>query len=166
MLDGVSTLGKSILLSATTIGTPAALAWAMASTVWGITPSSAATTSTTISVTLAPRARIEVNASWPGVSTKVIGRPLDSTWYAPMCWVMPPLSESTTLDLRIRSSSEVLPWSTWPKIVMTGGRGRRFSDVPEDANESSRSSSAVRVVNDLELDAELEREHGRHVIVE
>ena len=80
MLDGVSTLGKSILFKATTIGTPAALAWAMASTVWGITPSSAATTSTTMSVTLAPRARIEVNASWPGVSTNVIGRPLDSTW--------------------------------------------------------------------------------------
>ena len=31
MLDGVSTLGRSILLSATTIGTSAALAWAMAS---------------------------------------------------------------------------------------------------------------------------------------
>ena len=33
-----------------------------------------------MSVTLAPRARIAVNASWPGVSTKVIGRPSDSTW--------------------------------------------------------------------------------------
>ena len=42
----------------------------MASSVCGITPSSAATTSTTMSVTLAPRARIRVNASWPGVSTK------------------------------------------------------------------------------------------------
>ena len=31
--------------------------------VWGITPSSAATTSTTMSVTLAPRARIAVNAA-------------------------------------------------------------------------------------------------------
>ena len=76
----VSTLGRSILLSATTIGTSAALAWAMASTVWGITPSSAATTRTTMSVTLAPRARMAVNASWPGVSTNVIGLPLYSTW--------------------------------------------------------------------------------------
>jgi len=47
----------------------------MASSVCGMTPSSAATTSTTMSVTLAPRARIAVNASWPGVSTKAIPRP-------------------------------------------------------------------------------------------
>ena len=46
---------RSILLMATTIGTPAALAWLMASTVWGMTPSLAATTSTTMSVTSAPR---------------------------------------------------------------------------------------------------------------
>ena len=93
MFAGESTLGRSILLSATTIGTSAALAWAMASIVCGITPSSAATTRTTMSVTLAPRARIAVNASWPGVSTNVMARPFDSTWYAPMCWVMPPLSD-------------------------------------------------------------------------
>ena len=53
---------------ATIIGTPAAFVWLMASCVWGITPSSAATTSTTTSVTCAPRRRISVNASWPGVS--------------------------------------------------------------------------------------------------
>ena len=62
----------SILLIATTMGTLAALAWLMASRVWGITPSSAATTRMTRSVTLAPRARIAVNASWPGVSRKVM----------------------------------------------------------------------------------------------
>ena len=71
----------SILLTATTIGTDAALAWSIASTVWGITPSSAATTSTATSVTLAPRARIAVKASWPGVSRKVTLRPPStSTW--------------------------------------------------------------------------------------
>jgi hypothetical protein len=74
------TFGRSILLSATTIGTSAALAWAIASWVCGITPSSAATTSTTTSVTLAPRARMAVKASWPGVSTKVIFLPSRSTW--------------------------------------------------------------------------------------
>ena len=61
----------SILFTATTNGTPAALAWAIASTVCGITPSSAATTKITISVACAPRARIAVNASCPGVSKKV-----------------------------------------------------------------------------------------------
>ena len=65
---------------ATMIGALAALAWRIASIVWGITPSSAATTSTTMSVTEAPRARMAVNASWPGVSMKVIGRPSLTTW--------------------------------------------------------------------------------------
>ena len=50
----------------------AAFAWAIASLVCGITPSSAATTRMTMSVALAPRARIAVNAAWPGVSRKVI----------------------------------------------------------------------------------------------
>ena len=72
--------GLSILLTAMTIGTPAALAWSMASTVCGMTPSSAATTMTAMSVTLAPRARMAVNASWPGVSRKVMSWPLCFTW--------------------------------------------------------------------------------------
>ncbi len=53
----------SILLTATTIGTSAAWAWLSASTVCGMTPSSAATTRIAMSVTLAPRARMAVNAS-------------------------------------------------------------------------------------------------------
>ena len=75
-----------------------------------------------MSVTFAPRARMAVNASWPGVSRNVIFRPSTSTWYAPMCCVMPPASVATTCALRIASSSVVLPWSTWPMIVTTGGR--------------------------------------------
>ena len=47
----------------------------IASIVCGITPSSAATTSTTMSVTLAPRARMAVKAAWPGVSMKVTRSP-------------------------------------------------------------------------------------------
>ncbi len=64
----------SILFTATTTGTSAAWAWLIASTVCGITPSSAATTITAMSVDFAPRARMAVNASWPGVSMKVMGR--------------------------------------------------------------------------------------------
>ena len=70
----------SILLTATTIGTSAALAWSIASSVCGFTPSSAATTITAMSVTRAPRARIAVNASWPGVSRKVTTFPPWWTW--------------------------------------------------------------------------------------
>ena len=64
--------GLSILLTATISGTLAARACLIASTVCGLTPSSAATTRMTISVACAPRWRIEVNAAWPGVSRKVI----------------------------------------------------------------------------------------------
>ena len=62
---------------ATIIGAPEALACWMASTVCGITPSSAATTRMTMSVTFAPRARMALNAAWPGVSRKVIRSPSD-----------------------------------------------------------------------------------------
>ena len=73
-------LGLSILVMATTMGTPAAFAWWMASRVCGITPSSAAHTRMTMSVALAPRARMAVNASWPGVSRKVTMPRSVSTW--------------------------------------------------------------------------------------
>ena len=56
-------VGLSTLFTATTIGTFAAFTWSIASRVWGMTPSSAATTRMTMSVTLAPRARIAVKAS-------------------------------------------------------------------------------------------------------
>ena len=56
----------------------AAAAWRMDSRVWGITPSSAATTSTTMSVALAPLARMALNASCPGVSRNVMVLPLVS----------------------------------------------------------------------------------------
>ena len=101
-----------------------------------MTPSSAATTITAMSVTLAPRARIEVNASWPGVSRKTTRLPsLVVTSDAPMCWVMPPRSPAATVVERIASSRLVLPWSTWPMTVTIGARGTRsFSSsasVPE-----------------------------------
>ena len=46
-----SALGRSFLVTATMMGTPAALTWSIASIVCGITPSSAATTSIATSVT-------------------------------------------------------------------------------------------------------------------
>ena len=58
-----SASSRSTLVTATTIGTSAALAWLIASIVCGMMPSSAATTSIAMSVTSAPRLRIAVNAS-------------------------------------------------------------------------------------------------------
>ena len=121
------------------IGTLAALAWLIASSVWGITPSSAATTTTAMSVTFAPRARMAVNASWPGVSRKTTRLPLCSISLAPMCWVMPPRSPAATSVVRIASSRLVLPWSTWPMTVTIGARGTRSAS----SSSSKRTSFAA-----------------------
>ena len=115
-------LGLSILLTATMISIPAAFAWLIASTVCGITPSSAATTRIAISVELAPRIRIAVNASCPGVSRKVIFCPLivyhistdmlGDTACLTICYVW---------SYGSHPDREVLPWSTWPITHTTGG---------------------------------------------
>ncbi len=130
---------------ATRMVTSAALAWLIDSIVCGMTPSSAATTSTAMSVTLAPRARMAVNASCPGVSRKVMfasppSDPTTSTEYAPMCWVMPPASPSATCALRMASSNDVLPWSTWPMMVTTGGRATSSSGLSSVSGMNSSIS--------------------------
>ena len=109
MIFSGSDPGLSILFTATMIGTFADCACAIASRVCGITPSSAATTRMTMSVTDAPRARIAVNASWPGVSRNATVPRAVSTRYAPMCCVIPPASPSAMFAFRILSSSDVLP---------------------------------------------------------
>jgi len=97
------------LVRATKIGTPAARAWLIASTVCGITPSSAATTSTTRIGHLGPRDRMAVKASWPGGVENVTQRGPTSTLYAPMCCVMPPCSCSVTFVSRIGVQQRGLP---------------------------------------------------------
>src|SRR6266480_86766 len=59
-----------------------------------------------------------------------------------MCCVIPPNSFSATFDLRIASSSEVLPWSTWPMTVTTGGRS--LSCVGSRSSSSTTSPSTER----------------------
>ena len=63
-----------------------------------------------------------------------------------MCCVIPPASVSTTDASRIASRSVVLPWSTWPMIVTTGGRGARSSSASSNAAGSSSSSAACLIV--------------------
>ena len=96
-----SACGRSTLLIATIMGTLAACAWAMASRVWGIRLSSAAITMMAMSATLAPRARMVVKASWPGVSMNTILPLLVWASKAPTCWVMPPASLAATRVLRM-----------------------------------------------------------------
>ena len=58
-----------------------------------------------------------------------------------MCCVMPPASPPATSSLRMASSKLVLPWSTCPITVTTGGRGFKLSLVSSFATSSTISSS-------------------------
>ena len=60
-----------------------------------------------------------------------------------MCWVMPPASPDTTLAWRSASSSEVLPWSTWPITVTTGERGSVSVESSTMSNRPSSTSLAA-----------------------
>ena len=101
-----------------------------------------------MSVTFAPRERIPVNASWPGVSRKVTVRLFSVTVYAPMCCVIPPDSPEATSAWRIRSRRLVFPWSTCPRIVTTGGRDFRSSGRSVVfASETTSSACRVRLIS-------------------
>lgn len=66
------------------------------------------------------------------------------TWKAPMCCVMPPASPAATEVFRSASRSVVLPWSTWPMIVTTGGR--TTASLSRSCVLGSSRSSLVPVV--------------------
>ena len=69
-----------------------------------------------------------------------------------MCWVMPPASPAATSVWRMASSSDVLPWSTWPMIVTTGGRAIELVVV---VLEVRLLLDLVGGVDDLDLALEL-----------
>ena len=70
-----------------------------------------------------------------------------------MCCVIPPASPAATSVSRIASSSEVLPWSTWPMIVITGGRSISSSSVSSKVGSSSASSVAPTMSTFLSNDS-------------
>ena len=70
-----------------------------------------------------------------------------------MTWVMPPASVATTLLARILSSSDVLPWSTWPMIVTIGARGTRSSGLSGWLNAAEQLLFGVGRLLDLQLEA-------------
>jgi len=92
LISSILLVHKSIFVIATIIGTPASLAWFIASIVCGLIPSSAATTMTTISVILAHLALSDVNSSCQGVSINVIFCSLCTIWEAQIDCVIPPAS--------------------------------------------------------------------------
>ena len=66
-----------------------------------------------------------------------------------MCWVIPPASPAATWVSRIASSSDVLPWSTWPMIVTTGARSTRSSSASSKTGSETSSSSAWTISTSL-----------------
>src|SRR5262245_62165319 len=60
-----------------------------------------------------------------------------------MCCVMPPNSFSATLDFRIASRSDVLPWSTLPITVTTGGRTAGCAGSTSSSSTTSPSTERI-----------------------
>src|SRR5918995_4922938 len=62
-----------------------------------------------------------------------------------MCWVMPPASPDWTFALRIRSRRLVLPWSTCPITVTTGGFSTRSSELSSGTTSAGAGSSTAPI---------------------
>ena len=80
-----------------------------------------------------------------------------------MCCVIPPASPATTSVSRIASSSEVLPWSTWPMIVTTGGRG---AELLSASSKTGLGRLVLGRADDLDLLVELVGEHADRLVGE
>ena len=73
-----------------------------------------------------------------------------------MCCVMPPNSPSVIFDERILSSSDVLPWSTWPMMVTTGARGDQALGLGLASRHRAHAGLDLLLErHDLGLEAEL-----------
>ena len=95
------------------------------SRVWGMTPSSAATTKRTASMPEAPATICRIKRSCPGTSTRLTTRPLGSTRGAkPKSMVIPrrfsSLRRSQSTPVRA-FTKVVLPWSICPAVPRTKG---------------------------------------------
>ena len=100
--------------------TPSIVRISRCSFVCGMKPSSAATTSSTTSMPVAPTSMFFISFSWPGTSMILAVWPLGSVSCAkPISIVMPrrcssfSRSVSTPVSALVR---QVLPWSTWPAV--------------------------------------------------
>src|ERR671911_2601942 len=62
-----------------------------------------------------------------------------------MCCVIPPASPDWTLDRRILSRRLVLPWSTWPITVTTGGFSTRSAGSSSGTTSAGAGSSTAPI---------------------
>src|SRR5215204_5303510 len=111
------------------------------SLVWGITPSSAATTSKKASTPVAPETMFLTKRSWPGTSTRLARLPLGRSNSAyPGTMEMPLRCSSSRRSVSVPVmylTSVVLPWSTCPAvpivrdILCSPASPMCFSDSPD-----------------------------------
>src|SRR4028119_2023486 len=121
--SAVSSSTASVLVRATTPrSTPSTRSTSRCSRVWGMTPSSAATTSRKASTPVAPETMFLTNRSWPGTSTRLARLPPGSESSAkPGTMGRPRRCSSSSLSVSvpvIRRTRVVLPWSTCPAVPM------------------------------------------------
>jgi hypothetical protein len=89
---------------------------------------------------LRARARIAVNASWPGVSRKTTRDRRGDLRWPDVLGDAAALPAATVVDL-MASSRLVLPWSTWPMTVTIGARSTRSAGL-SSVNSSSLVAAA------------------------
>jgi hypothetical protein len=97
-------VGRSTLLTTSTIGSRASSALRSTKRVWGSGPSLASTSSSTPSTIVMPRSTSPPKSAWPGVSTMLTLTPL--WWIAAfLARIVIPRSRSWSIESMTRSSS-------------------------------------------------------------
>ena len=108
---------SALAIAGSTRSRPSRPAISRCSTVWGFTPSLAATTSSTASIPVAPEIRVRTKRSWPGMSMKSTSAWPKRAWAKPSAMETPRRRSSgrrsVSMPVRARTRA-VLPWSTWP----------------------------------------------------
>ncbi len=130
----------SILFATTTNGVLHDLRMSRHSKVCGMSPSLMSMTRMAMSARSPPLFLWWTNAACPGVSTNkspgmvsvmlsFLRSSPQTAWrvcvgimLAPIAWVIPPASRAAMAVPRMASRMLVLPWSTWPMMVMMGWR--------------------------------------------
>ena len=112
-----------------------------------------------------------MNASWPGVSRKTTCRVAASDVVrADVLGDAARLARGDAWSSRMASSSDVLPWSTWPMTVITGARGTQVLGLRLDRLlldhlllEGLDGGLVPELLGDLDRERRLERlVHGGH----
>ena len=164
-------LSTSILFSATISGTPAARMWSMASLVWGMTPSFAATTRMAMSVACAPRARM--------AGERLVPRRVEEGDRLPARYRLVGADVLRDAPRLVRGHAgpadgveqRRLAWSTCPSTATIGARGVSVSSASALREEVVLRRRRPRLFDDIGqaldgVEAQIHRDDGRRVVVD